>query len=73
MEAVIGYWVAGAVVGISVLLLFLRSYNGLVYGGFKRLPPGTMGWPLLGETAELFKDFGIGGNPNDFINRRVAK
>ncbi|KAF5176868.1 Cytochrome p450 [Thalictrum thalictroides] len=36
------------------------------------LPPGTMGWPLIGETFELQR-FSIAGKPYEFHKKRVRK
>ncbi|KAF9605590.1 hypothetical protein IFM89_017933 [Coptis chinensis] len=36
------------------------------------LPPGSMGWPLVGETLELQR-LNRSGKPDEFLNRRVRK
>jgi brassinosteroid-6-oxidase 1 len=47
----IGVVVAAAVVVSSLLL----RWNEVRYSRKRGLPPGTMGWPLFGETTEFLK------------------
>ncbi|KAL1560644.1 beta-amyrin 28-monooxygenase [Salvia divinorum] len=36
------------------------------------LPPGSFGWPLVGETFEFLRA-GVDGEPEEFVRRRVSK
>ncbi|KAF7012967.1 hypothetical protein CFC21_027105 [Triticum aestivum] len=47
----------GVVVGVVLASSLLLRWNEVRYGRRKegRLPPGTMGWPLFGETTEFLK------------------
>lgn len=49
--AVLASWLF---VGLFVCFVFALKWNEIRYGR-KGLPPGTMGWPLFGETAEFLK------------------
>ncbi|KAJ1394416.1 Cytochrome P450 [Sesbania bispinosa] len=56
---------------------FLRRLNGWYYDLKLRnkqypLPPGDMGWPLIGNLLAFMKDFSS-GHPNSFINNLVLK
>ncbi|KAJ3692477.1 hypothetical protein LUZ60_012827 [Juncus effusus] len=44
-------------IGIGALAIYqiLSNWTGIWYGRKKGLPPGTMGWPLLGENASYWK------------------
>jgi brassinosteroid-6-oxidase 1 len=50
MEVLASYWL---VLGV-LFFVALVKWNEVRYRG-KRLPPGTMGWPLFGETLEFLK------------------
>ena len=49
----------GVLVGVVLASSLLLRWNEVRYGNGRskegRLPPGTMGWPLFGETTEFLK------------------
>ncbi|KAK8567369.1 hypothetical protein V6N13_105341 [Hibiscus sabdariffa] len=47
--------VAGLLALVFGLSLALSKWNEIRYSTRKGLPPGTMGWPILGETAGFLK------------------
>ncbi|KAK2986393.1 hypothetical protein RJ640_022179 [Escallonia rubra] len=49
----------------STLLLVLYSQWAGPHGKRRRLPPGSMGWPYIGETLKLYTE-----NPNSFFSNR---
>jgi len=53
-------------VGLFVCFVFALKWNEIRYGR-KGLPPGTMGWPLFGETAEFLK------HGPDFMKKQRAR
>ncbi|XP_011015762.1 PREDICTED: cytochrome P450 85A1-like [Populus euphratica] len=53
-------------VGLSVCFYFALKWNEIWYAR-KGLPPGTMGWPLFGETAEFLK------HGPDFMKKQRAR
>nr|AMZ03394.1 cytochrome P450 CYP707A90 [Plectranthus barbatus] len=56
------------IVATSFLSLFLINYF-LKFGHVKSLlPPGTMGWPYIGETFQLYSQ-----NPNTFFASKIKK
>lgn len=44
----------GVVLGLCLLSIALLRWNEVKYRK-KGLPPGTMGWPVFGETTEFLK------------------
>ncbi|GLJ23896.1 hypothetical protein SUGI_0454100 [Cryptomeria japonica] len=74
-------WVLGLVLGLLPLLIWvLRSFNEWRFchshlrsnnGG--KLPPGHMGWPLIGELLEFLWYFKFIDKPDEFIWKRNAK
>ncbi|XP_011082182.1 abscisic acid 8'-hydroxylase 1-like [Sesamum indicum] len=54
---------------LSFLLLLKFTPNFLSFGHVRLpLPPGTMGWPYIGETFQLYSQ-----NPNTFFASKVKK
>ncbi|XP_031254978.1 abscisic acid 8'-hydroxylase 2 [Pistacia vera] len=61
-----------------LLFMFLLSFSSLFfllllflqwrYPNHKRLPPGSMGWPYIGETLKLYTE-----NPNLFFSNRQKR
>ncbi|TKY67754.1 Abscisic acid 8'-hydroxylase 2 [Spatholobus suberectus] len=49
-------------------LLVALFIHWLLYHKIKRLPPGSMGWPYLGETHKLYTQ-----NPNTFFSNRLKR
>nr|XP_043617992.1 cytochrome P450 85A1-like [Erigeron canadensis] len=46
--------IIGGFLGVWLLISYLLNWNEMKYKK-KGLPPGTMGWPLLGETTNFLK------------------
>ncbi|KAH7433993.1 hypothetical protein KP509_07G096400 [Ceratopteris richardii] len=53
-----------------LLLLLFKWWRG--WTKMTRLPPGTMGWPLLGETLELIAAYKT-TNPEPFTEKRQSR
>jgi hypothetical protein len=56
---------------------FVRNFNGWYYHLTLRnkeypLPPGDMGWPLIGNLLTFIKDFSS-GQPDSFITNLILK
>ncbi|XAR65299.1 hypothetical protein NMG60_11009377 [Bertholletia excelsa] len=47
--------VACLALGFSILSFLVLKWNEIKYSRRKGLPPGTMGWPLFGETTDFLK------------------
>ncbi|XP_057453960.1 beta-amyrin 11-oxidase-like [Lotus japonicus] len=67
-------WVCAATLATCYVL---RRLNGWYYDVKLRkkqypLPPGDMGWPLIGNLIPFYKDFSS-GRPNSFINNLLLK
>ncbi|KAJ4850680.1 hypothetical protein Tsubulata_027905 [Turnera subulata] len=50
---------------VALLLLYFLQWR---HPKDKRLPPGSMGWPYLGETLKLYTE-----NPNSFFSNRQKR
>lgn len=46
--------ILGMLLGLCILSIALLKWNDVRYRK-KGLPPGTMGWPVFGETTEFLK------------------
>ncbi|KAL5702267.1 beta-amyrin 28-monooxygenase [Ranunculus cassubicifolius] len=66
---------------MEYLLYFILGISGFTYLVFLRffkpqnrppLPPGSMGWPLIGETLDLLRG-NRAGKPDEFFNTRRRK
>lgn len=62
---VLDYW--EIFVGVFVCFVVFLKWNQIRYSVSKGLPPGTMGWPLFGETPEFMK-YGP-----DFMKRKATR
>ncbi|CAL5369767.1 unnamed protein product [Camellia sinensis] len=58
--------VLGVCLGLICVCTALLRWNEVKYRKKKGLPPGTMGWPLFGETTEFLKQ-----GPNFMKNQRA--
>ncbi|KAJ4961273.1 hypothetical protein NE237_021183 [Protea cynaroides] len=56
----------GVVLGLCIICTALLRWNEVRYRK-KGLPPGTMGWPLFGETTDFLKE-----GPNFLKNQRAT-
>ncbi|KAK6924950.1 Cytochrome P450, partial [Dillenia turbinata] len=64
-------WVLGAVpVGIVVIWWWNEGWYVLCSRNGKKLPPGHMGFPFVGETLLLLWYFKVLRRPDDFINSK---
>ena len=65
------FLIAASLLFSSVLLLvvlLLLSIHQWRHPKDKRLPPGSMGWPYIGETLKLYTE-----NPNSFFANRQKR
>ncbi|KAJ4847092.1 hypothetical protein Tsubulata_049457, partial [Turnera subulata] len=60
-------WVCGLFLASFVCFAILLKWNEIIRYRRRGLPPGTMGWPLFGETAEFLK------NGPDFMASKKAR
>ncbi|XP_019195337.1 PREDICTED: cytochrome P450 85A1-like [Ipomoea nil] len=58
--------IALLILGLCILNTALLKWNDVKYRMMKSLPPGTMGWPVFGETTEFLKQ-----GPNFMKNQRA--
>ncbi|XP_078156884.1 abscisic acid 8'-hydroxylase 3-like [Carex rostrata] len=49
-------------------ILFMKQNNRRVKNNHPQLPPGSMGWPYLGETLQLYSQ-----NPNLFFSSKIKR
>lgn len=52
----------------GVVCLFYFWYHNPIKGKQNKLPPGNIGWPIIGETLNFLK-----GDPEKFITGRMKK
>lgn len=53
---------------LLLLLVLLQMFLRWCQPRHKRLPPGSMGWPYIGETIKLYTE-----NPNSFFSNRQKR
>ncbi|KAK8937822.1 Ent-kaurenoic acid oxidase 1 [Platanthera guangdongensis] len=68
---------ASAVLLLPLVLCILRwahqrRFTGGLISGPGSLPPGSMGWPLIGEMLDFLRYFKFAKRPDDFISKRKA-
>ncbi|KAH6803587.1 hypothetical protein C2S51_031834 [Perilla frutescens var. frutescens] len=56
---------------IAAFITLLTVFKKLTRAS-RNLPPGSYGWPLLGETAEFLRA-GLDGTPENFVRERAEK
>ncbi|XP_074290108.1 abscisic acid 8'-hydroxylase 2-like [Silene latifolia] len=56
------------VFSLVVLVTLCKLVRHVLCPKDKRLPPGSMGWPYLGETLKLYTE-----NPNSFFSNRLKR
>lgn len=76
METINVCVIIGFVLGVY---MFVRKLNEIWYlvklgrKAYKSLPPGDMGWPLLGSSFSFYKAFTVGGDPDSFIYHLLTR
>lgn len=68
MEFFLTPWILFITLIVAFLPYFLVFAFKLQSSGDKTLPPGSMGWPIMGETIEF-----LFGNPENFVFKRMKK
>ncbi|GLJ25154.1 hypothetical protein SUGI_0481080 [Cryptomeria japonica] len=74
-------WAVGFGLGFLPLVIWvLRSFNEwrycypyLTFKSGRKLPPGHLGWPIIGEWLDFLWCFKFTKRPDDFIWKRIAK
>jgi ent-kaurenoic acid hydroxylase len=73
---VIGMGVALAAIVVASVFVILRNFNSWRYepklAPGQKLPPGDMGWPVIGNMGDWFKHL-KGPNPDSFIGAYIKK
>ncbi|XP_062073693.1 ent-kaurenoic acid oxidase 2-like [Humulus lupulus] len=78
MELNFGFWVFSALIGgLVALILILKRANewyhvSMVAGRQCSLPPGDMGWPLIGNMWSFLIAFKF-GHPDSFISNFISR
>ncbi|XP_057845932.2 ent-kaurenoic acid oxidase 2 [Cryptomeria japonica] len=74
-------WAVGLGLGLLPLVIWvLRSFNEwrycyphLTFKNGRKLPPGHLGWPIIGELVDFLWCFKFAKRPDDFIWNRIAR
>ncbi|CAH1446798.1 unnamed protein product [Lactuca virosa] len=53
---------------LTIVCFFIHRRRGQPENDKRRLPPGSMGWPYIGETLSLYSQ-----NPNNFFSKRQKR
>lgn len=75
----IGIYTGAGIVLLSFLFWFIRWFNDWRFArragsdSGSKLPPGSMGWPLIGEMFDFLWCFKFVKRPDDFINKRKLR
>ncbi|KAL0553015.1 hypothetical protein IC582_006897 [Cucumis melo] len=68
--------IVGSVLGVYFFVRKLNEIWHLVKLGrrvYKSLPPGDLGWPLIGSSLSFYRAFKAGGDPDSFIHRLISR